>query len=172
MGDHDHRAGEFVDSFKNLLLRHVVKRRCCLIQNQHARSADQCAGNQDPLALTAGEAAGIGLGDLRVDAERKRTDVITDTCFIQCAPYFLFADLFRCAEGDVAEDGAREELAELEDRSDPLPQGFLIEQGDVLVVKIDRTGIRGFHAHENLKQGALSASAFSDDGNLLTGPDI
>ena len=122
---------------------------------------------QKHLALTAGEAAGIGFGNLRIQFQRQVPHVVTQTHKIQRRPNLVLVRMAPVAQAYIFKDCPREQPAELEYGTDAPPEGFRVQPRHRLSI-VEHISVVGlFHAHQYLQEGALSASTLPHNCNLL-----
>ena len=152
------------------MLADVVEGRRRLVEEEHLRLPDYGAGNEDALALTAGNPTAIGC-DGCVHAHRHLADVAVECRQARCLPGIIIGQQ-RVVEEDVFTDGTLDELAVLHTDADAVAaQATQVDVGDVVLVVEHRARLGFLQSHHQTHQRALATARRSDQGHIVAAVD-
>ncbi len=139
----------------------------CFVEDQHVGVVEHGAGNGEELFLALGDVAAVLIDD-GVVALGKAQHVVVDLRGLGGGDDLLLRGIF-FAVGDVVKDSALEEPGVLQYHGVILSQAFQGIISIFLIIHGDLAGVYVIEAHEQVDDGGLSGTRWTDDGDGLAG---
>ena len=170
VGDDDAGAVQPREGVCNLFLRLVVEGAGGLVEKQYLRLGRNGAGDHEPLALPAGNAA-LPFAQKGVHPHGHGADVLRDPGLFRRLPGVVYGELRR-GDGDVGENIPVEQAAVLGHHPHPPAQRSEVEGAEILAVIVDRALFRRLKAQEQAKERTFAAAGLAHDGDIFARPDL